>query len=109
VPETTLIPTVAWWEVDPLEPVTVTVYDPRGVNGVVVTVRMDWPEPPCDSEMLVGFREVVMVGLLPVTALDRRTVPEKPVLPRVTVDEPVLPAEIVKDVGEVLTEKSGAA
>ena len=109
MPETTVTPTVTWWEVDPLEAVTVTVYDPRGVNGLVVTVRVDWPEPPGDSEMLVGFREVVMVGLLPVTTLDKSTVPEKPLLPRVMVDESALPAEIVKDVGEALTEKFGAA
>jgi len=96
-------------EVEPLEPVTVTVYVARGVNGVVVTVRIDWPDPPGDSETLVGFKLVVMVGLLPVTELDRRTVPEKPLLPRVMVDDAEFPAEMVKDVGDALIEKLGVA
>jgi hypothetical protein len=109
VPETTETPTVTGLEVEPLVPVTVTVYVPRGVKGVVVTVRIDWPEPPGDKATLVGFREVVMVGLLPVTALDRRTVPEKPLLPRLMVEVPELPAEIVKEFGDAVIEKLGAA
>ncbi len=79
------------------------------MKGVVVTVRVDWPEPPGDSERLVGFRVVVTVGSLGLTEPDSWTVPEKPVLPRVMVDDPELPAETKKDVGDALIEKSGAA
>jgi hypothetical protein len=76
---------------------------------VVVTVRVDWPEPPGDSETLVGLKVAVTVGSLGFTELDSWMVPEKPVLPRVMVDDPELPAETKKDVGEALIEKSGAA
>jgi hypothetical protein len=76
---------------------------------VVVTVRVDWAEPPCVSETLVGFRAVVTVGSLGFTALDNWTVPEKPVLPSVMVDVPELPAEMIKEFGDALIEKSGAA
>ncbi len=79
------------------------------MKGVVVTVRVDWPEPPGDSETLEGFRVVMIVGSLGFTELDSWTVPEKPVLPRVMVDDPELPAETKKDVGDALIEKSGAA
>jgi hypothetical protein len=79
------------------------------VKGVVATVRIDWPEPPGDNETEVGFRVVVIVGVLGFTALDRETVPEKPLLPRVIVDVPEFPAEMVKDVGDALIEKLGAA
>lgn len=82
---------------------------PRDVNGVVETVSIDWPEPPCESGTLVGFKLVVMVGSLSVRALDSPTAPEKPLLRRVMVDVPTLPAEIVKEVGDAVIEKSGAA
>jgi hypothetical protein len=105
----TVTRTCVWWEVEPLVPVTVTVYVRSCVKGVVVTVRVDWPEPPGDRETLVGFRVVVTVGSLGFTEPDSWTVPEKPVLRRVMVDDPELPAETKKDVGDALIEKSEAA
>jgi len=79
------------------------------VKGVVVTVSFDWALPPGNRETLVGFRVVVIVGSLGFTALDSWTVPEKPLLPRLMVDDPELPAEMIKDVGDALIEKLGAA
>jgi hypothetical protein len=101
--------TVVGLEIKPLVPVTVTMYVPRGVNGVVVTVRVDEAEPCCVSETLVGFTAVVTVGLLGLTELDSWTVPVNPLLASEMVDDPEFPAEMIKDDGDALIEKFGAA
>jgi len=78
------------------------------VNGVVVTFRVDVPEPPGLSATEVGFSVVVNVGVAGTTAEERETAPEKPLLLRVICEVPKLPAGMSRVEGLVLIEKSGA-
>lgn len=95
---------------DPLDPVTVTVYVPRGVNGVVDTVSADCDDRPEETERLDGFSVAVIVGVEGFTALDRRTVPVKPFVPvTVIVADPEFPATMVSADVEALIVKSPLA
>jgi len=78
------------------------------VNGVVVTFRVDAPEPPGFSATEVGFSVVVNVGVAGTTAEERETAPEKPLLFRVIWEVPKLPVGMFRVEGLALIEKSGA-
>ena len=93
---------------EPLVPVTVTVYVPKGVNVVVVTLRIEVPVPPELRVTVGGFRGAVIVDVLGTTVDDNETVPEKPLLARVICEVPKLPAAMFRDVGLALMEKSGS-
>jgi hypothetical protein len=53
------------------------------VNEVVVTLRVEVPDPPGLRRTDVGFSVVVIVGVLGTTVEESETVPEKPLLFRV--------------------------
>src|SRR6266516_4824721 len=98
--------TVAGWEREPLEPVTVTVYVPVGVEDCVWTVRVEVPVLPDDSVRLVGFRDAV--GPAGETVEDRLTVPVKPpALVSEMVDVADDPGETFIDAGLAEMLKSG--
>jgi hypothetical protein len=77
------------------------------VNGVVVTFRVDVPEPPGLSGTDVGFSAAVIVAVAGTTEVDSETVPEKPLLLRVICEVPKLPPWMLRVVGLELIEKSG--
>ncbi len=69
------------------------------------TVRVEFAVPPATRTTLFGVK--VVVRPLEETLADRLTVPVKPFRPfSVTVDEPVEPTCIVRDVGLEVTLKS---
>jgi hypothetical protein len=78
------------------------------VNGVVVTFRVDVPDPPGLRATDVGFSIVVIVEVLGVTTEDRETVPEKPLLLKVICEVPKLPVGMLRVEGLALIEKSGS-
>src|SRR3989442_12223887 len=77
--------TVTWveWDRAPLVPVTFTLEVASGVNEVVVTLRVEVPNPPGLIRTDVGFSVVIILGELGTNLEDSKPVPEKPVLPRV--------------------------
>ncbi len=82
----------------PLVAVTVTVYEPAGVELVVATVSVEVAEPPADNARLVGLSAAV--GPEGDTVAARLTVPEKPYwLPRVSVDVEELPTLTLRFTG----------
>jgi hypothetical protein len=78
------------------------------VNGVVVTVRVEVPDPPGLRVTDVGFSVAAIVGVLGTTVEERETVPEKPLLFRVIWEVPKLPVGMFRVEGLALIEKSGA-
>jgi hypothetical protein len=78
------------------------------VNGVVVTFRVEVPDPPGVRGTDVGLSVVVMVGVLGTTTEDKETVPENPLLFRVIWEVPKLPVGMLMVEGLALIEKSGA-
>ena len=78
------------------------------MNGVVVTFRVEVPDPPGVRGTEVGFSVAVIVAVLGTTAEDRETVPENPLLFNAIEEVPKLPAGILRVEGLALTEKSGA-
>ncbi len=50
-------------------------YEPAGVEGVVETVSVDAPEPPRDSVIWLGLKEVVMLGTFDAGFAVRDTAP----------------------------------
>ena len=84
----TMIMTVC--EIEPADPVTVTVYVPTGVVDEVATSNVEVPVPPDERAMLVCVR----LTFRPVgeTNAERFTVPANPsTLARVTIEEAVKP------------------
>jgi len=78
------------------------------VNGVVVTLRVEVPNPPGLRVTDGGFSVVVIVGVPGTTVEDRETVPEKPLLLKVSWEVPKLPVGMLRVEGLALIEKSGA-
>lgn len=78
------------------------------MNGVVVTFRVEVPDPPGVRVTEVGFNVVVIVEVLGTTAVDSETVPEKPLLFSVIWEVPRLPVGMLRVEGLALIEKSGA-
>jgi hypothetical protein len=89
---TTVTVTVAMWEVVPLEPVTVTVYVPAGVDAVVAIVRVLVPVEPAVRLTLVGLNVNVMLVAAGATVADSATLPVNPWLVRVMVEVAEPPA-----------------
>ncbi len=94
--------TLVQWKMEPLTPVTFTLYVPNGVVKREVTVRVDLPTAPGSNETLVGLSVAVgqsvpghvgtpdTVGP-PDTVAFKETVPVKPRLVTTTVEVPELP------------------
>jgi len=78
--------------IDPLTPVTVTVYVPDGVDVVVAIVSVEGAVPPETSVTLVGLIVVVRPVAVGDAAALRFTVPANPELVSVHVDVAELPA-----------------
>jgi len=93
------------WEVDPLVPVTVTLYNPTGVVWIVDTVRTLLHEQPALRVRLLGLVERVSPdGVL---VAERATVPEKPLrLFNTTLAVLELPVATERSSGVEETEKS---
>ena len=78
------------------------------VEASTVIVRVDVAEPPDGGVIEAGLKEAVApVGRSVMARLTAELKPLREVI--VIVDVPELPLDIVKDVGEALSEKSGAA
>jgi hypothetical protein len=98
--------TVTWMvtlcEIEPLAPVTVTVYVPEGVVLDVNMVRVEDATPPEERAMFVGLS--VAVGPAGEMAAERLTVPAKPLrLVSVMVEDPVDPAVMLRLFGLAVT------
>ncbi len=95
-------------EMDPLTPVTVTVYVPVGVDFVVEIVKVELAEPPADSVTVDRLNEVVGPDVTDgVTAADTVIGPEKPLtLTRVMSEESRLPWWMLTDDGLAVIVKS---
>ncbi len=98
------IETVVEWDRTPDVAVRVTV----NVAGIEeATVKVEEPEPPSDTTMLVGFREVVRPA--DETVAVRFTMPENPFMPVTVITEfPEAPRSTMREVGFGETVKSGA-
>ncbi len=77
------------------------------MNGVVVTFRVEVPDPPGLRVTEVGFSVVAIVEVLGTTAEDRETVPEKPLLVKGIWEVPKLPVGRFRVEGLAFIEKSG--
>jgi len=80
----------------PLAPVTVTVYTPAGVEGVVVIVRVELPLRPGVSPMNIGFSEAVSPLAATAKVTFNVTLVVRPRLSTVTIEEVELPAMILE-------------
>jgi len=96
--------TIMLWEIDPLVPITVTVYGP-GAAEPELTVRIEVPDPPAARTMLAELNDAV--GPEGETDTTRLTFPVKPLwLFKATVETPDEPDWIVRMVGLELIMKS---
>ena len=102
----TVTETTMEWVVVPLLPVTVTAYEPGGVEVEVETVRTEVAEPPGGRETKLGLTVAAMV--VDETVSVRVTVPENPLrLVRTMVEDTDEPAATVRFAGFVEIAKSG--
>jgi hypothetical protein len=90
---------------EPLEPVTVTVYNPGAVPDGTGIDSVDEADPPDETVSEVGLRLTIQpTGALVIS----ETVPLNPLREvAVIVELPEVPAWTVKEDGEAETEKSG--
>jgi hypothetical protein len=96
------------WVKEPLVPVTVTEYEPAGVNAVVDMVKAEVPVLPGVRERPVVLNDAERPEAPGVMADESVTVPVKPTLATVTADVVGLPATNVPGVGVLeLNVKSG--
>jgi hypothetical protein len=70
-------------------------YEPAGVEAVVETVSVDAPEPPRDSVIWLGLKEVVTLGIFDAGLAVRDTAPCRHKLLSVIVNVAEFPATMV--------------
>ncbi len=104
--EVTLTDTIVECDIEPLEPVTVALYIPVGVEDVVVTVRVELLEPPGGTRTAVG--DTKTIGPPGNTVAFSFTVPVNPLRLVIVIVEAALPPwTTAKLEGFAEIEKSG--